>query len=54
LNPQFEAKTKEKGQYFIAAPSGAGDAFYLEPLLAQFLSHFNRLMEVYQTQQKDE
>jgi len=38
-------------RYFDTAgmSSGAGDANYFELILVNFLSHFSKLMEVYQT-----
>ena len=32
---------------------GAGDAFYLEPLSLEYLSHFTKLMEAYQAVEEE-
>lgn len=49
LNPKVEAETYKKGQILQSAPSGVGDALYLEPLLFEILSQFSKLMISYNT-----
>ncbi|NTU47263.1 hypothetical protein HGA88_06560 [Candidatus Roizmanbacteria bacterium] len=37
----------------ITIPSGAGDELLLEPLLLEYLSHFSKLMDVFQEDGKE-